>query len=289
MSKERTKFEEEFPQDMIFIKESAKEYILMSDEQEVFCYYSNKKSNFKETTIVFLQGFGSGIYTWTDLWDELSKEYDLVVIDPRDKETIKLKNRECSVPRIAKDIVETIHYLKIDEKNVFFIGSSVGASYIAHCISQGWIKPKGCLFTGPAQKPRTPKFLINLSFLLPSSILDKAGKYIGRLWLKNKVADGFQRKVFYNRIDKIDVKRWKQCRKIQSWDATEDFRAIQCPVYIVITSGDKYHKLDASNKVAELIHDSKIIDVPSYDYYHIKPGMEEFTQTIKRIIEKLST
>ncbi|MHA1447238.1 MAG: hypothetical protein ACTSSN_11135, partial [Candidatus Heimdallarchaeaceae archaeon] len=82
--------EEEFPQEMIFIKESTKEQILMSDEQEIQCLYSKKHLDSNNPTIFFIQGAGPGIYSWTDLWDDLYKDFDLVIIDSREKPTINL-------------------------------------------------------------------------------------------------------------------------------------------------------------------------------------------------------
>ena len=257
----------------------------MSDDQEVHCYHSNKDGNEESITIFFVQGFGSGIYSWTDFWDELSKEYNLVVLDPRDKASVKLKkNSKCSVQRIALDLVETIHYLKIKEENICFIGSSLGASYIAHCLSQGWLKPKVCFLIAPSIEPRNPKFLLKSTLMFPSFIVDKLGKYIGRKYLKNKVAEGFQRKVFYNRIENTDVRRWKHCLNMHNWNASEDFKKMNSKVYIITSSEDKYHELKSVEEVRDLIQDSQIVKVPSYDFMHIKPGVEEFVRLIKEIL-----
>ena len=273
---------------MSFIKESTKEHILMSDEQEVHCYYSKKKNNFKGTTIFFMQGFGSGVYSWTDLWDELYSEFDLIVMDPREKETIKLKKKsKCTIQRIALDIAETLHHFRVDEKNVFIIGSSIGASYIAHSVSKGWIKPRGCFFAGPSIKPRNPKFLLRLTFLFPNFIIDKFAKFVAGKYLQNKVTEGFQRKVFFNRIEHIDIGRWKQCISISNWDASEDFKQMDSVVYIIRTTGDKYHELNSTEEVKQLITNSHIIDVPSYDYIHVKPGVKEFIGILKDYIHKI--
>jgi len=273
---------------MRFVKESEKEYILMSDEQEVHCYYSKKKNDFKGTTIFFMQGFGSGVYSWTDFWDELYKDFDLIVMDPRDKATVKLKKKsKCIVQRIALDIAETLHHFRVEEKNVIFIGSSLGASYVAHCVSKGWIKPRGCFFAGPSTKPRSPKFLLYSTFIFPNYIVDKLGKFVGRKYLQNKVAEGFQRKVFYNRIENIDVRRWQHCIKMSNWDASEDFKQMDGVVYIIRTKGDKYHETNSTEEVKQLITNSHIIDVPSYEFIHVKPGVKEFTSILRDYIQKI--
>ncbi len=278
-------FEDEYPQELLFLENATKEYILMSDEQEVFCYHSIDKQNSNKFTILFVQGFGSGVYSWTDLWDELNKEFNLIVLDPRDKETVKLnKKKKCTVQRIALDIAEAAHYLKIDKEKLILFGSSIGASYIANSLRRRLIDPKCCFFAGPSVKPRNPKFLLKLAIILPSSVVDVVGKFAGRRYLRNKVAEGFQRKVFYSRLEKIDVRRWKQCIIIHNYIADKDFKAIECPVYIITTKGDKYHHLKSVEEVHELIENSTIVDVPSYEYYHTKPGVKEFTERISKII-----
>jgi hypothetical protein len=278
-------FADTYPQEMNFLKNAKKDYILMSDEQEVLCYQSFDQSNSDKFTVFFVQGFGAGVYSWTDLWDELCKEYNLIVLEPRDKESVKLGNKkECTVQRIALDIAESVHYLKISFEKLIFFGSSIGAVYIANNLRRKLTNPKCCFFAAPSIKPRNPKFLLKLALFLPSKFVDKLGKFIGRRYLKNKVAEGFQRKVFYSRIDNIDVNRWKQCIKLHNYNSKEDFASVECPVYLITTSGDKYHELEAVEKVHKLIKNSKIVNVPSYEYYHTYPGVKEFLNQISNII-----
>ena len=222
------------------------------------------------------------------MWDELAKEFNLIVLDPRDKETVKLsKKSKCTVQRIALDIAETIHHFRINKNRLIFFGSSIGASYIANCLRRNPIKPKCCFFAGPSIKPRNPKFLLKLTLILPSSIVDRLGKFVGRRYLRDKVAEGFQRKVFYNRVEKIDVRRWKKCFKIHNYNAAEDFKSIKCPTFIIRTKGDKYHHLKSLDEVHEIIENSQIVDVQSYDYFHTKPGVKDFVKELLDIIQIL--
>ncbi|MHA1224239.1 MAG: hypothetical protein ACTSP3_13515 [Candidatus Heimdallarchaeaceae archaeon] len=275
----------EYKQERLFIKESNKEYILMSDGQEVFCYSSWKNPNKESIVIFFVQGFASGVFPWSDLWDVLYKEFNLVILDPRDKETIKLKKKsECSSRRMALDIAETLHYLKIDETKVVFIGSSIGCWYIAKCINEQNINPLACFFIGPATKPKTPRVLTKIIINLPAFLVDKIGKFVARRYLRNKLSDGFQRQIYYNRINNVDAKRWKQCKSLQNWDTIEDFKKINCPVFIIKTLRDKYHEYEELEKVHQLIKDSHIIDTLTYESLHIKPKVNEFVEAIKNIL-----
>ncbi|MCE7740388.1 MAG: alpha/beta hydrolase [Candidatus Heimdallarchaeota archaeon] len=279
---------EEFPQEMVFIKESVKEQILMSDEQEVFCFYSTKHAGSNKPTIFFIQGLGPGVYSWSDLWDELYKDYDLVIIDSREKPSINLKKKKhCTVQRIALDIVETIHYLKLKEENVIFIGSSFGVYYVAHCVSQKWVMPKNCFFIGPFVRTSYPNLSTQLAFMLPTSLLEKVGKRIARRYLRTRVAAGFQKKVYYERVTNIDVGRWKRCSKMRRWNASEDYKRIKCPIFIFTTSDDKYHRIEKTREVCNLIENSTLIEIPDYNFMHIKPGVVEFAKMINKHIHTI--
>ena len=280
--------EEEFPQEMIFIKESTKEQILMSDEQEIQYLYSKNHLDSNNPTVFFIQGAGPGIYSWTDLWDELYKEFDLVIIDSREKPTINLgKKKQCSVHRIALDIVETMHHLKIKEENSIFIGSSFGVYYVAHCLGQNWLKPRECFFIGPFVRSSYPKISTKLAFMLPTFILERVGGKIAKRYLRNRVAPGFQKKVYYERMTNIDVGRWKRCSKMRKWIALEDYQKINCPVTIFTTPDDKYHRLEKTREVSNLIENSSLIEVPNYNFMHIQPGVEEFAEMIKKQIHTI--
>ncbi len=272
-------------QDTIFLKESSKVYIQMSDGQKIFCQYSLGDKTKSDIVFFFVQGFASGYFTWNDFWDALHQEFNLVIVDPREKKSNKLmKSSECSVHRIALDLAEAIKFLKLDEKKLVLFGSSIGASYVAHLVGQNMITSKGCFLTGPARKPRAPSKLINIFSLFPAFVLNSLGKLVARIYFRNKVADGFQKQVFYDRIKNADLQRWKPCRDLHYWDATEDFKKMKIPVFIVRTPDDKYHESDEIQMIHELILNSKFIDIQSYDYCHTKPSVYEFTQTIKKTI-----
>jgi pimeloyl-ACP methyl ester carboxylesterase len=280
--------DEEYPQNMIFLKESEKENVLMTDGHEIPCYYSKKQGNFEKITFLFIQGVGPGVYSWTDFWDELFQMYDLVVIDSREKPTVDLKKKgECSVNRMSLDIVEIMHHLKINEENVAFFGSSIGVHYIAHCIGQGWINPKVCFLAGPQVKPNYPKISSKIAFSLPAFLLEKVGKQIARRYLRNKIESVFQKKVYNDRINKIDVRRWKQCSKIRYWDSSDNLKKIECPVYIFCATEDRYHNVQSAKQVGELVQDSRFIDIPDYNFIHTKPGVVEFVKMIENIIDDL--
>ena len=285
MKKERKN--QKITQETIFLKESEKEYIMMSDGQEIFCQHTLNSNSKSDIVFFFVQGFGSLYFTWNDFWDALHERFKVVIVDPRDKQAnILKKSSECTAKRIALDIAEAIKHLNIDESKLVFWGSSIGASYIAHLLARDIVNPKLSFFMGPARKPRAPKKLLNFFFLFPAFIMNSLGKLAARFYLMGKVSDGFQKQVFHHRIKVIDTRRWKHCRKLHEYDATEDFKNINSPVYIIKIPEEKYHISYEVEIVQKLIKGSVIVDVPSYEHCHIKPGVHEVVQILERIINE---
>jgi len=278
---------EGLPQDFLFFNKSTSENILMSDNQEVHVFYSLKHSNSNHPTIIFIQGLGPEIYSWTELWDQLFVDHNLVVIDTREKPTIDLKkNKLCTVPRIALDIVEVLHYLKIESKETAFIASSFGVYFVAHCVAQKWIDPIACFFIGPSVQPIYPKIKTKLGLILSTFLLEKVVKKIVLIYVKGKFEEGYQRNLYTERISALDVKRWKYCSKMRFWSALEDYKKIDCLVVIFTAGIDKYHSNESAIKVKNLLKNGTIEPVPNYNYMRIKPGIIEFADRIKKIIKK---
>ena len=50
-------------QEKLFINESQKTYIKMSDDEEIFCQYSINDNDKSDFTLLFIQGFASGYFT----------------------------------------------------------------------------------------------------------------------------------------------------------------------------------------------------------------------------------
>ena len=209
-----------------------------------------------------------------------------MIVDSREKPSAILnKKSKCTVKRVALDIVETIHYLKIKEEDVVLIGSSFGAFYVAHCLAQNWVNPRSCILIGPNVQPNYPKFKTRIAFMLPTFLLEKFGKRLARNFMKNRAIEGFQKKVYLDRVNSIDVERWKRCKKMRWWDGSEDYKKIDSSVTIFSSSDDRYHKVEGIKAVNNLIIGSKLINLPSYNSMHIYPGVIEFSKIIKDLIE----
>ena len=166
-------------QERLFLKESKKTYIKMSDGEEIFCQYFINDKTKSDFILFFIQGFASGYFTWSDCWDAFHKEFNMVIVDPRDKLSNKLTKKSiCTMQRIALDFVEAIKFLKLEERKLVLFGSSIGASYVAHLVGQKMIKPKGSFLTGVSRKPRSPRMLVKILFLFPGFILNSVGNQL---------------------------------------------------------------------------------------------------------------
>jgi len=141
----------------------------------------------------------------------------------------------------------------------------------------------------PSVAPNHPKITTTLAFSLPSFLLEKIGKQIARRFLKNKIKNEFQKKVYHDRINKIDVRRWKQCSKVRNWNSSDNLRKIECPVFIFSATEDRYHNIENARLVGQLVQDSRFVDVPDYNFIHTKPGVIEYVNMIEKLIEEIDS
>jgi alpha-beta hydrolase superfamily lysophospholipase len=113
---------DEYIQDELFWKESKKEYVKMGDGAELLCFYTNNGNNPKKPTILFIPGYGTGVFSWSDLWDELFQDYDFYVLDSREKATSKVKwKHKGDMNTLGHDIKEVIEHFNFNHMKLFII------------------------------------------------------------------------------------------------------------------------------------------------------------------------
>jgi len=279
---------ETYTQEKIFWEKSTKEYVEMSDGAELFCSYAKQDENSNGTTILFGPGYGTGVPSWTDLWDELSTDFDFYVFDSREKSTSKVKwSHKADMERLGQDIKEIVEYFKFDESKLVIISASFGCSTLARAIVGYNLNPAGIIFIGPSTKFILPRKILWLAYLIPSFISQYIAFPIVKLWINMIIPKGFQRKNYHGFISSANAMRWKKTISIAKWNAMVDYEKIKTPAFITKDSKDALHTVSFSDNISAAIEGSRILEIPSYNYMHHQPGVKEFAQSLKDFIEEI--
>ncbi len=268
-----------------FWKDTKKEYIKMSDGAELLVYYTNKIKDSKKKTIFFFPGYATGVFSWSDLWDELYKEYNLYVFESREKDSAKVKwKHKGNMDRFGLDIKETIDYFGIDEKNIFAIGSSFGCSQVARAVVNEGFNPSGILFNGPSTKFILPRKILWLAYIIPAFVLQFIGIPIIKLWISTMYPKGFQRKHYHDFVNRANAMKWKKTLPVSRWNALVDYAEMDVPTWIVLDPHDSLHTEEFASTIISTIKNSQLVKVPDYNYMHHLPGAKEWAQRIGAII-----
>jgi hypothetical protein len=279
---------ETYIQEKIFWEKSSKEYVTMSDGAELLCSYTTQNKSSSGITILFGPGYGTGVPSWTDLWDELSPDFDFFVFDSREKSTSRVKwGHKANMERLGLDIKEIVEHFKFDESKLIIISASFGCSTLARAIVETDLNPAGIVFIGPSIKFILPRKILWLAYLIPSFILQYIAFPIVKLWINLVIPKGFQRKNYHGFISRANAMRWKKTLSIAKWNAMVDYEKITVPALITKDSKDALHTVSFSDNISAAIEGSRILEVPSYNYMHHRPGVKEFAQSLKDFIEEI--
>ncbi len=273
-------------QHALFYENSVKEYIKMSDGAELLVIRNVYSKDVKN--VLFLSGYLAIREAWSDFLDAIYEDFNLYVLETREKPSSKLKFRhKGDIFRYARDIFDTLKHFNLELNKTVIIASSNSGMYIARAIAEKLLNPVGIVLLGPIRKPNTSQKLIFVTYLLPSFILQPFLKAVTKKWFKTIVPEGIQYDTYKRYIETGTSWREKKNRQISRWDSSEDFKAIKCPTWIFGTKDDIYHPEAECFEIQKLITNSKLFQMPYFGYMHFNPDAKEFAKFVKKNIDSL--
>ncbi len=291
MKSKKKKKQEVDRQKALFYKEAERVYVPMSDGAELLCYFTKKGKNTSGVTILFIPGYASIPMSWNDLWDCIYEEFDLYVLETREKITSKVKwSHKGDMNRSGMDIGDAIRGLKLDPKKTVILCASASALYVMRGLAEKWIdEPLGMIMIGPVRTPILPSKLIYMTKFTPSFLINWMLRSIGKIWIGTAVPKGVQRDRYREYIGTASAMRWKKTRWVTFWDGTEDFKKVKVPTLMVGAIQEDLHINDETKICVNLVETSEYLQVSSFMYMHHLPGAADFTKKVSKYIEKIIT
>jgi len=290
MNSKKKKEKEVEHQKALFYKEAERVYVPMSDGAELLCYYTKKGNNSSGVTILFVPGYASVPMSWNDLWDCIYEEFDLYVLETREKITSKVKwSHKGDMNRSGMDIGDTLRGLKLNPKKTVIFCASASALYTMRGLAEKWFdEPLGIIMIGPVRTPVLPSKLINFTRYTPSFLIDGLLSTLGKLWIGTVVPKGVQRDRYRQYVGTASAMRWKKTRWVTFWDGTEDFKKLKVRSLMVGAIQEELHVNDETKICVDLVEKSEYLQVPSFIYMHHLPGAAEFTKQFTEFVEKIA-
>ncbi len=290
MNSKKKKEKEVEHQKALFYKEAERVYVPMSDGAELLCYFTKKGKNPSGITILFIPGYASVPMSWNDLWDCLYEEFNLYVLETREKITSKVKwSHKGDMNRSGMDIGDALRGLKLDPKKTVIFCASASALYAMRGLAEKWLdEPLGLIMIGPVRTPKLPSKLIYITKFTPSFLIDGIISSIGKLWIGTVVPKGIQRDRYRQYVGTASAMRWKKTKSVTFWDGTEDFKKLKVSSLMVGAIQEELHVDNETKICVDLVETSEYLQVPSFMYMHHLPGAAEFTKQLTEYIEKIA-
>ena len=228
--------------------------------------------------------------SWNDLWDELYEEFNLYVLETREKITSKTKwSHKGSMNRSGEDVGDALRELKLDPKKTVIFCASASILYALRGMAEEWLdEPLGFIMIGPVRTPILPSKLIFMTKFTPSFIINGLLRSIGKLWIHTAVPKGIQRERYKEYIGTASAMRWKKTMHVTFWDGTEDFKKVKVPSLMVGAIQEELHVDDETKICVDLVEKSEYLQVSSFMYMHHLPGAVDFAKQLAEFIEKIA-
>ena len=277
-----------------FEKLASEHYFEMSDGVKVRILKFDLAEKPNETILFFIPGFVTVFQSWEKVLKPLSKEFQILYFESREKASSIMPNRkterQITLQKMAHDIKEVIEQLELDKKSYVTVCSSTGGTIEVEALSKKWLNPKGAVMVGPTME-------YNMKFIA-TFMVSVVPEFVKRLFFP--FFKWFMGAVYVNKKEhpeqyakyiragkeakmrKIRRVLW-QMRHYQCWEMVPK---IDTYCLLVGASEDKMHRTEATKRVYELLPNAKFIDLGTNEAAHDMPLVEEIKKFVQEINKK---
>ena len=224
-------------------------------------------------TVLFIPGWISLMKGWQIVLKEMSKDFNIIYAETREKITAQVKNtKDYSVEAIAEDIIKLVDIYGLTENKFIIFGSSLGGTAILETYQRMKVKPLCFALLGPNAEYRMPlwgRILIRIFWIK----LYPGFKQFVKWYLKNFRLDiehdREQFEKYSNALDAADPSKLKPgaiaLSKYKVWNILPD---IDLPVLIVGATKDLLHEPKNLIKMDEMLPNSTWLDMETNTKAH---------------------
>ncbi len=269
-----------------FEQYATAQYVHVGDTgEDLLRVHSYEPEGEIKDTLVLLPGFGSLPSAWDKVLMEMMKKYRIYVIETREKHTAQLgKKPDFSPERFAKDVVEVIDFLKIED--YLMIASSYGAGFTLLAMSMGLMSPRSVYMIGPVLRVEVPWYTWPFVYIMNRPLWYLFVKPVAKFVIKYFYLDRSQKeqaKKYHGYFDSYNVKRVRKTMMTQKKFriTNEQLAKIERNCIFVAAEKDKAHASSITLGIHEAVKGSRYYDLGTNIATHSLPLVE--------LIEKLES
>jgi hypothetical protein len=261
-------------------KKAEERYFTMRDGVKVRVLVFDLAENPHEYKIFMIPGFATVFQGWSEMIENLSKDFTIYYFESREKTSSIMPSRKIArntnLHKMAYDIKEVIEELKLDEGKYITISSSTGGTIQVEALSEKWMNPNGAILIGPTIEYHVHWFAALMISIVPAFIkglfMPMFRWYMGAIYVnKKKYPEQYAKYVRAGEeIDMIKIKKlmW-QITKYKCWEMPPKIDNTKC--ILVGASEDKMHAAEETIRTHRLIPNSEYVDLGTNKATHSIP------------------
>ncbi len=294
----------------ILIKASYKDIESLKDDDSKFVSVCGIDIHYKTygngvTTLLLIHGFGASTYSFNEVSEMFSKNYKVIALDlPGFGLTERVSNSTCNIDpysregqvEIVKSFIDTIKL-----ENVYLVGHSMGGTVSTIFAMKYPNLIKGVILEDPAifEQGGSPKIIVYVLKNPIGRIFFTMITYPMVLSLQSLINKAFYDK---SKVTLEKIKEYKKSLRVKNWDYglyrivsannQVDFinriSEIKLRVLIINGENDTIVKPEDSEKLSDMITNSKFVSIDECGHIPHEEKPEVFVHAVRSFIEKSS-
>ncbi len=266
-------------------------YIEVEDEVSlrVLKWTPTNQSYEDKNIVIVVPGWGSVFEGWRPLLTEWTKKRAIIYIETREKKSAifcrEITKHDFDMDIQSRDIVKVVDFLKINNENIDWFSSSLGATILLNGYQKQIIGGRTSILIGPNVNFKPPIWAnLFLKFPVPKFSYPLLLKIV-LFAVERKVKEEGQRIRYRRMLNAQDPRRMLlSARANISFNMNLNFQKMVIPCAILNAESDKLHAIEGVKLISEKIPNCTLINVPSNQYTHesgVIKEIEDFHNSIE--------
>jgi len=224
--------------------------------------------------VIVIPGWTSVVEGWIPLLAEWVKHRPVYYIETREKNSTqspeghKEKSADYVIPNHSRDMDAVVRNLKLNPAECDWFASSLGSTSVIEGIKKGHLQVNTAFLLAPNAEFHFPWWMVIMTSM-PWWFYPPMMRMIAIPYMKWKVKEPGQKKRYTRTMKNADMRRLKLSTKAnRAYSIWQDLENVMAPIAICVAESDALHAHDDALKIAEILPNGEVIEVPSNQFAH---------------------
>ena len=241
--------------------------------------------------IIVIPGWTSVVDGWIPLLKDWVQHRPVYYIETREKnftkspENYRERFTDYSIRTHAKDMDAVVRNLNLEPSKCDWFASSLGSTSVIEGLKTGDLEVNSAFLLAPNAEFRFPWWMAIMTSM-PWWFYPPMMRMIAIPYMKWKVKEPGQKIRYTRTMKNADMRRLKLSTKAnRAYSIWPNLENVIAPIAICVAKSDSLHAHDDALKIAEILPNGEIVEVPSNQFAHeadVRPIIEDWIESVER-------